>query len=275
MQKYDPATYWDDRIAKSLDLASVGQVGMGRYNEVAYKLRLRAVKAAVEALNLDWAKTSLFEAGFGVGYYLSLWRALGIGQVVGVDLSPTAVKFAAAKHPEFNLFEHNLAHPINLPKESFQIATIIDVLYHIVDDSLWESAISNVASLIEPGGYLLITDKFPLTSFAQTASHVRRRPLSTYQAQLEKCGLEIISVKPIFVFMDDPILQGKPRWLAYLSHVQWRIWYKSVQLFRPFPRLQGIYAKALAWFQLPLELIWLSAVSRSPNLELLVARKQG
>lgn len=273
MQSYDPYTYWESAISDTPDVSAVGHPELGSYNRVAYRLRLATLRRAVAAVCPAWPMVSVCDAAFGVGYYLDFYARAGVSRVAGIDLSPTAVRRAQARFPDYDLFQHDLAQPLPLSPRSFDLVTAIDVLYHIVDDARWELAVENLCALVSEKGALLITDKFPRDSAHQTFAHVRRRPLAMYDAVLKRSSLKLERIWPVFVFMDDPITVGRPRWLALASAQQWRVVHKTIRLFGRWPALRDAIAITLACVQLPFEKAALGLVSRSPNLEMLVARR--
>lgn len=95
-----------------------------------------------------------------------------------------------------------------------------------------------------------------------------------YTEALLDRGLLVQRVFPVFVFMDDPITCGEPRWLGHLSFAQWRVVQKMIRLLGPWPRLRDLLALGLAVIQYPAEKAALAVLKRSPNTEMLVARKE-
>lgn len=273
MSTYDPVSYWNSRVSGNLDLATVGQIRMGAYNELAYRLRLNALYKAIKKIDLPLSKTCLFETGFGTGFYLHVWKQFGVKEVVGVDLSEQALRRAKDLFPNFHLFQHNIVDPLPAT-QNFDLVTAIDVLYHIVDDDEWQQAIENICKPLKKGGFLIFTDKFPPQGTYQTAPHVRRRSLDMYRNCLANQGLRIIHIFPVFVFMDDPLKCGVPRWLSVVSLIQWRLLSKSIHIFEFYPKLQRWLALTIAAIQYPFERFALAVSGRSPNLEIVIAQKQ-
>jgi SAM-dependent methyltransferase len=270
---YDPYAYWNKLIAGDMDLSLVGHPGLGMYNHVAYRFRLAAFKRALAGLLPHWPDVRLFEAGFGIGFYLRYYAQIGVTQVTGIDLSAAAVTYAQKLFPKYKLFQHDLSEPLALPSGSFDLVTAIDVLYHIIDDHRWYLALSNACSLLKPGGVLILTDKFPANG-AWKQFHVRRRSLDTYNAHLQGHGMVVERILPVFVFMDEPILKRSPEWLGPLLFTQWRILNKMIRLLGAWPKLRDLFALNIAGIQYPFEKAALAIFRRSPNLEMLVARKE-
>ena len=215
----------------------------------------------------------MFEAAFGVGFYLKFCADAGITQLSGVDLSLAAVARAKNLFPEYHLFQCDITTALSIQPGSADLVTAIDVLYHIVDDQKWEQALGQLCDLVSAGGVFVCTDKFPTTQIYQRDPHVRRRPVEMYADVIRKHGLVIKKIQPVFVFMDDPIPDGRPHWLACLSYLQWRVVNKAIRIFGPWQHVRNGVALFLAGVQFPFEKIALSLLNRSPNLEMMVAQR--
>jgi SAM-dependent methyltransferase len=255
-----------------LELAQVGHAQLGAYNRVAYQLRLAALQSIVVGLP-NWPRLRVFEAAFGVGFYLRFFARAGVAQLTGVDLSSGAVAQLQHAFPLYRLFQHDLTVPLPLSPRTFDLVTAIDVLYHIIDDRDWSKALRQVCDLVAPGGALVFTDKFPASEPYQKFAHVRRRPQAMYADVIRSAGLELSAVRPVFVFMDDPLPVGKPGWLAQLSFAQWRLVSKTIRSLHRWRRVRDTVAFALAGIQYPFEKLALQFLSRSPNLEIVTANR--
>jgi SAM-dependent methyltransferase len=269
---YDPHAYWNRLVSGNLDLAKVGHAELGAYNRVAYRLRLQALENTVARVPFG-PHLRVFEAAFGVGYYLTFFAKAGITQLTGVDLSSAAVTQARQAFPNYHLFQHDLTTPLPVPAGSFDLVTAIDVLYHIVDDRAWEQALGQLCALVAPGGHFVCTDKFPATQPYQKVPHVRRRPLAMYTRIFEEYGLALKTVRPVFVLMDDPLPFEQPRWLAQATFAQWRLVSKAIRSLWRWPSTRDAVALCLAGLQYPFEKIALRLFGRSPNLEIVLAQR--
>ena len=194
-------------------LYQVGHTDMGyAFNKQAYGIRLRALTRALDAGSVQLAGRRVFEAGFGVGYYLEFWRREGAA-VTGVDIAPTAVANVGRRFPTFDLrlgdvTEMDVWDDWESILRSFDLVTAIDILYHVVEDAKAARALKLLASLLQPGGTLIFTEKFPASGMPiREHSHVTRRPLNWYEEALG-LGFRVERVAPVFWCM-DPALPGE------------------------------------------------------------------
>jgi SAM-dependent methyltransferase len=266
---YDPAAYWGGLVTGDGDLAHVGIPGLGPYNRHAYRFRLRALRHALA--DLDLRGRTVFESGFGEGFYLGYWHAAGAAAVAGVDLTPGALAGARRRFPSYDLRLGDLTRAADLTGfGTCDLVTALDVLYHIVDDDGFAAALRHLAALVAPGGRLLLSDKFPSELPYQRFPHVRRRPLAHYRAVLEPCGLRLVRLVPVFCLMDEPLAVGAHPILGALCALQWRVGTKALRLAARHPRLQAGLASTLAGAQRLPEGALLRLLARVPNTEIAV-----
>ncbi len=130
----DSAEYWESRYAKG------GNSGAGSYNALAL------FKA--EILNKFVAENSIqsvIEFGTGDGNQLSLAK---YPQYIGLDVSKTAVelcanKFKGDKSKSFYLYRSE-AFVDNAGLFQCDLSMSLDVLYHIVEDEIYEAYMSHL-----------------------------------------------------------------------------------------------------------------------------------
>lgn len=269
---FDAREYWRQRIAGDGALSNVGQAELGDYNRYTYPLRLDAFERALEGLVPDHPR--VFDGGFGEGVYLRYWAERGASIVAGLDFSPRAVKSGRRAHPTFDLHTGDLAKPEDLRDFGrYDVVTAIDVLYHVVDDDAWRSAVGNLLHLTSPSGVFLFTDKLPREGAYQPMAHVRRRSLAMWEEALAEHGFQVIKRVPVFMLMDDPITCGNRPWLGRMARLQWRLATKLIRMTARWPRVQNRVAGLVARLQLPFERAMVQRMDAVPNLEILVCRR--
>lgn len=229
MTDFDPDRYWRELVrgASPEDLHEVGHPDMGAgFNRVAYTLRREAVDRALQQ-TCGFPLRSVFEGAVGVGFYQSYWAQRGASRIAGVDLSPRAVDALRQRHPTHDLRAGDLAYITHWSdfselERSFDLVTAIDVLYHIIDDTRCEAALTALARLTRPGGHLLLTDKFPRKpERVRETPHVVRRSLGWFEHRLAGLGFRVAAEVPMFWCMDPPVFT---RGHATSARAAWMLW---------------------------------------------------
>lgn len=212
-EEYVPAQYWSQRLAGVGGLRSVGHVAYGEaYNGWIYRRKgvvlgraLRQVASVGRALDL----------GSGVGWVVDQLRRHGAVHVHGIDISPDAVADLRVRFPAFTFDEVRLGEQ-SLPvvDGSFDVATFLDVSYHIVDDGSWEHAVAEAARALRPGGSLVVIDAFGAEERVP-ASHVRFRSAGRWHGHARSVGLDHVSTIPCYRWLsrprDDSVLRVLPQ----------------------------------------------------------------
>ncbi|MGW4933553.1 class I SAM-dependent methyltransferase [Streptomyces sp. NPDC004166] len=114
---------------------------------------------------------SVLDAGCGRGWFA---RALARGghRVDAFDVSSAAVA---------DLSGWRSPRP-------YDVVLCLDVLFHVLDEDAWAAALCNLASLVRPGGRLIVTDA-DLGERAVRGDGLVYRPAAAYRAALEPLGL--------------------------------------------------------------------------------------
>jgi SAM-dependent methyltransferase len=195
---YTPREFWDRRLAEQFDLRGTGETGLSlAYNRACYELRREVLERALRDAGIAPAGRRVLDVGCGTGFFTDWYLQHG-AQVTGVDIAPTSVerlrqRFPAATFVLADIGESDL-------EGRFDLVNAFDVLYHIVDDARWEAAVRRLATAVEPGGWLLVTDTFaPLGAIAE---HNRMRPFEAYQRLLEPAGFTLGRPYPTHVLLN-------------------------------------------------------------------------
>jgi SAM-dependent methyltransferase len=97
------------------------------------------------------------DVGCGTGQNLQLLNNLWPARVVGIDLSPIALEYARKACPRCELVGADLNRSFPFADQSFDVATIFNVLYHRwVESELF--TLSETRRVLQSGGLLLITE---------------------------------------------------------------------------------------------------------------------
>jgi SAM-dependent methyltransferase len=273
--EYDPGRYWNERLSKDFSLAGAGHSGVGlSFNRWAYRVRRHVLIRTLRDAGIEPRGTRILELGFGTGFYLDLWRELGVGHVTGFDITEVAVEAARAHFGgagwRFEAGDIGAPLPLDATRGTCDIATAFDVLFHLVEEKSWEGALDNLAAGLKPGGHALIFDKFQKKETA--VSHVKRRTLARYEEALTARGFEILSVRPIFFFMNSPTdLSGFPK---FAFKTAWSLARLPYKIGRPIGLGEVFGGAAGALLYLP-EIALSKVFGGGPSTKALIARKRG
>ena len=282
MEPFEPKRYWTNLVvgADPEDVDEVGHPDMGReFNLRAYRLRLQALIRALRSAKC-YPPTSVFEAAFGVGFYLRFWQGLDSKRVFGIDLSASASEHARRSFPEFDLragdiVELNQCSDWPALTSSFEVVTAIDVLYHITDAQAALQAVENLAQLVAPNGIFLLTDKFPNTSEPfQESPQVVRRPVSWYTGLLKGRGLVIEQTIPVFWCMDPPLFYKSAVLPAAAAYMLWGFMRAGIKPWPRNSRLQNFLGSWLGRLGYLLDSAVVPRLTTTPNLTMAIYRRQ-
>lgn len=263
-QSFDPADYWQRRLSADYSLGSVGWSTLGEsFNKWAYVVRGRVFTRAARDAVIAPERADVLDVGSGTGFYLDLWQRLGVSRITGSDLTPVAVERLARLYPRTTIQKLDIgeADP-PLPKGAFDAISIMDVLYHIVDDDRYVQALSNLARLLKPDGVLLFTEN--LVSQQTRAVHQIFRSKEWILSALEEVGLVVVDQHPAFFLMNTPINSN-----SRLLHRSWDVVTKLVG------RHEAIgWTLGAALLPIELGLTRLAAGRHSPSSTLVVCRRR-
>jgi 2-polyprenyl-3-methyl-5-hydroxy-6-metoxy-1,4-benzoquinol methylase len=190
---FNAAEYWENRHRKYRDsLRSVGHVNLSEADSQAdYEVKISHVVAALEGALGSLEGKEILDAGCGIGLLTKEIVSSG-GSVLGVDHSETAVARARAHAPQARFECLSLDQ---MPYDAiFDAAVSMDVLFHVVDDTLWEASILRMIAAIKPGGFLFIQESFNMPGEAHFP-HLRWRNLEDYRRVLAEAGARISTVE--------------------------------------------------------------------------------
>lgn len=177
-ESFDPRGYWEARhAALKGSIRSVGHIGMSEArNFQDYSANADYLRAALLSKFPEPRGRVLFDAGCGTGVVSALCADLGF-QVIGADFSETAVAQAQARIPAGTFIAKPFDQVTVPPVDAI---LCLDVLFHIIDDDLWQRGLAALERNLKPGGRLLILEHFPGTT--SDARHVRWRSVEAYRA---------------------------------------------------------------------------------------------
>jgi SAM-dependent methyltransferase len=257
----DPRDYWEDRLSRHYTLEGVGYLGLAEpYNAWMYRVRRRVFLREARRLFPEPKGLRVLDVGSGTGFYVDRWHELGVESLVGSDLTDVAVTSLTQRHPGDRFVRYDVGSDDNpFHTERFQAISMIDVLYHIVEDGRFRRAFLNVFDLLEPGGVLMFSENF-LHREAVRIPHQVSRSLGEIESAVADAGLEILDRRAVFDLMNAPIDSEsalRRRWWRLVERLCRRNW-------------QGAVTGALLY---PVELALVSRRGEGPSSELMVCRR--
>ena len=262
MTDLDIHTYWERRLSEQYSLGGVGYLGIDeRFNAWMYRIRRRVFSREVRRAFGLRNDVSVLDIGSGTGFYLDCWHELGFARVTGSDLTEVAVTNLRQRNPSDRIVPFDVGdahHPFG--DERFGAVSMMDVVFHIVDDERFERAFTTAFDLLEPGGVLFFTENF-LKSTTIRLPHQVSRPMREVTRAVTDAGLEIVRRTPVFCLMNAP-LDSDSRVLRR----SWRV-VQGAASRRPWA------ADAVGALLYPVELALVSMLSEGPSTELMVCRR--
>jgi SAM-dependent methyltransferase len=258
----DPRAYWEDRLAQNYTTGGVGYLGLGEaYNNWMYRVRRHIFLDEVRRSRSDGNNIDVLDIGSGTGFYVDLWHELGISRLTGSDLTTVAVERLNEMYPLDRFVQLDAAERFPFDDAAFDFISMMDVLFHIVDDDDFRRALTNVFRALRPGGHFIFTDNFVRTSAVRIPHQASRRLVDIEQA-LVQTGFEIMRKRPVFFLMNAPIDST-----SRLHHQWWRFLTRIVS---KRDTLGDVVGAAL----FPIELALVSRLQEGPSTEIMLCRRR-
>lgn len=262
-----PAEYWEHRLGRDFSLGGTGHLGLGRaFNTWTYRARLGALRRALRRNGIEVRGARVLEIGVGTGFFVPFWLERGASSVLGLDITQRSVQELSARYPRLRFAVQDISDAACPRYGEFDIVTVFDVLFHLLDEGAFVRAVSNACVHLGPGGVLLITDVLSEhTELRGQTQHSRR--LEAYRRALGAHGLTSLALHPIFFSMQPPI-DLRPGGLHRAGQIYWRA-------------LSAILARApaaghpLGLLTCLIDLGLQHLLTRGPSVKLLVARSDG
>jgi SAM-dependent methyltransferase len=200
-QTYEPASYWSARLSQHFDLRGVGHLEYGPgYNEWMYRHKRSVLDRALAGRP---AGSAALDVGSGTGWVASYLLDRGF-RVDGCDIAQVAVDNLAGRYPDAGFFQLAIGtDPIPRSDESFDVITMMDVSYHIVDDALWRNAVAEMGRVLNAGGQIVVTDGLGPEP-ERPAEHVQHRSVGQWADAAGAAGLRVARVGSLYRWLSRP-----------------------------------------------------------------------
>ncbi|MFO0726138.1 MAG: class I SAM-dependent methyltransferase [Myxococcota bacterium] len=263
MNDFDPARYWNDRHQRTEGLDGVGYLGLGPFNDWMYRVRTRVFRRLLRPLMSKVQGARVLDVGSGTGFYLDLWTALGAGEVRGIDISEIAIQRLEGRYPgKVQVLDLTQATDAQLSAlGTFDFISVMDVLYHVVDDAAYAQAFANLARLLRPGGFLVFSENFLQHTSRQANAWQVSRERPVIEGLLRANGFLLRERRPWFIVMNNPLDSHNPALKAYWWGLQQAV------------RRSKILSQALGASLFPLEVALTKFLPESPTSEVALAER--
>ena len=147
----------------------------------------------------------ILDVGCGTGMMLK--ALLERGNVWGLDTSEKAVRYSAEKAPGARMILGSF--PRDLPRDSFDIITVLDVLEHIDEDA---KALAALKGVLAPDGIAVITVpayQWLWTNHDLANEHKRRYTVPELKQKILDAGLTITKISYYNTFLFLPVALSK------------------------------------------------------------------
>ena len=264
MSANEARAYWEQRLREHPNERGVGCGAAGlAYNRWLYRLRRFRFRRVLRRIPWPVGQARVLDVGCGTGFYIEQWKRAGAKSVEGLDLTEASVERLADLHPDCRFHRADIADEADsLSSGPFDVVSAYDVLFHIVDDQRYLTALRRIAGLMPSGGYFLYSDNFVHHEHARSGTYHYSRTIQAIAAALDEAGFEVIERVPMFVLMNAPDDSKSPAL---------RFWWRLVSaVLRRGERLSGLLGALL----FPVDLLLTNVVKESPTTEIAICRRR-
>ena len=261
----DTVAYWNKRY-NTVDLTKSGHIDLpAEYNAWLYRRKQDHVAKALATTGHGLRGNKLLEVAAGSGAWMDFWREQEVGEYLGIDLSERAIDNLKQRFPQHRFLQRDLNDPrlSDATGTEYDGVTAIDVLYHVLDDERFAAVLSDLASVLKPGGVLVIHEQFLHGEAVYLGGYIKWRTIDAYGQALDKAGFDILYRRPTFFFMiqnaDFHGAGGK------LLDFIWRN--VSYPIISRLPRLSGAVGCAV-------DKAICAMLNEGPSMEVMICRKR-
>jgi SAM-dependent methyltransferase len=252
----------ETRLSENFGLHGTGWLTLGtHYNSWMYKIRRKVLLPKIKSLCIDFSNIDVLDVGCGTGFYIDMWKELGIKRLSGIDIADVVIENLKKKYNTEDFYRLDIGDDdISRLQHRYDIISAFDVLYHIVDDKRYLKAIKNIHSLLRPNGIFIFSENF-VHSDAIRGVHQVSRPLGIIEKILIRNGFEILERFPVFILMNTPLDTTDP-----ITKLIWGFITSTVR----HSEKAGMVIGGILY---PLELLLLLLLKEGPSTEIMICKK--
>lgn len=192
--------FWDSRHGQQSD-RSGGDLGFDEAgNNLFYSWRIGQLLQICGDMSSVRDPLDVLDAGCGKGIFARAGAAAG-HRVDAIDPSANAIAYCRERGGSAR-YEKSLILDW-APPWPYDVVYSVDVLFHLLDDGIWESSLRHLASLVRLGGRLVVSD-WSREERTQFGDYQVVRPPSAYRAVLQPLGLAAVGSVP-YRFRNSPV----------------------------------------------------------------------
>ncbi|MEQ8522335.1 MAG: class I SAM-dependent methyltransferase, partial [Vicingaceae bacterium] len=202
---FNAKNYWESRLTDIFSSRGVGHISFSEnYNHWLYKAKIRTMLKMIqhERLGLDGKK--VIDVGCGTGFWIDFYLGQR-SEIHGLDITAVSIEKMEKKYPDGTFWQKDISSSEFSHDQRYKLVNMWDVMYHIVEDQLFENALTNIANMLEPGGYFVVSDYFGAEKAVVPAEHVRYRNEAMYLEVANKIGLRHVRTIPLYRFLNRPM----------------------------------------------------------------------
>jgi len=173
---FNPQKYWDDRMEQwGTDPRGAGNKTLSVGENLA--MFAGAVTSMIDnGIHEIFENAVVLEIGVGNGYFIPFYKAWGMQQYTGADITDKNFGEIHSKNDNLVLIKKNITEDLLQSDPVCDLIIMIDTEQHIVDDKDFKKAMKNIHDMLKPGGRILMTT-WDTKTLEQTTDYEVKRPL--------------------------------------------------------------------------------------------------
>lgn len=141
---------------------------------------------------------TVLDVGSGTGHWVDFYHAyLEASEVIGTDFSKVCVQALTRRYEEttaIQIVQTDIAGKNTHFERRFDVINAIGVMFHLVDDKAWESAVGNLVGYLARDGIAIVGGEFG-TETRELGVMRKHRSLDRWKQCLASLGGEVVEVR--------------------------------------------------------------------------------